>query len=165
MALTNFDPLLSGLGRFQAQKGPPSSSGSSPREIAQGFESLLIRQFLAAARSGALESSDQQESGWLEMADDAMAGFLASRGGLGLAGQVASLLEQGAKRRAQVSLDSRVGAQLDSQVMPERGHGFDRSSALNISRNSAVVPFGEMGAGQRLGAPNNAVTTQWDDLK
>jgi Rod binding domain-containing protein len=165
MALTNFDPLLSGLGRFQAQKGTPSSAGSSPKEIAQGFESLLIRQFLAAARSGALESSEQQESGWLEMADDAMAGFLASQGGMGLANQVASLLDQGRHRSLQSAVSDKSKPLSSPLDVANESNAANPLGRFNISRDPAVDPLGAIDPRSRLVFKNDAVTTQRDNQK
>jgi Rod binding domain-containing protein len=165
MALTNFDPLLSGLGRFQAQTGSVSSVGSSPKEIAQGFESLLIRQFLAAARSGALESPDQQESGWLEMADDAMAGFLASQGGLGLANQVALLLDQGRRHSLQSAVGNNEKPLSSSVDAANASKAASTVGEFNISRDPAVDPLGSIDPRSRLGFKNDAVTTQRDNQK
>ena len=165
MALTNFEPLLSGLGRFQSQSGGAPAVRSSPKEIGQGFESLLIRQFLSAARSGALESSDQQESGWLEMADDAMAGFLASRGGLGLAGQVASLLEQGRHRSSQSSSDLHASPLAPPVDTPNESRLTSLSSSFNISGDPAVVSLGATGLRSHPAVTHDAVTTQWDNQR
>ncbi|NBP39385.1 MAG: hypothetical protein EBV34_13245 [Betaproteobacteria bacterium] len=163
MALTGFDPLLSGLGRFQSQQGSSINKSASPSDVAQGFESLLIRQFLSAARSGSIDTEDQRESGWLEMADDAMAGYLASRGGLGLARQIASLLEQGNSRR----LGSFFGRppSLDPVASAMQLSHASRAAALNVSPNPTVVPFVEVAVTPSTSGLDSAGATQLDTSK
>lgn len=163
MALTGFDPLLSGLGRFQSQQGSSINASASPSDVAQGFESLLIRQFLSAARSGSIDAADQRESGWLEMADDAMAGYLASHGGLGLARQIASLLEQGNSRRPR----SWSGGSRSTDPIVSAMHATHASqeAALNVSPNPSVVPHGEADVTPRSSGLDPAGATQLDTLK
>lgn len=88
---TSFDPWVSGQGRMALA----AQGAKSPREAAQAFEALLVRQILSASRSSSwLSGESEAESGWREMADDALAGYLSRGGGLGLANQIASLLGQ-----------------------------------------------------------------------
>jgi len=80
-----FDPWVAALGTKQ---GADRISGSA-RQAAQQFEALLIRQFLSNARSTSWLSDQQEsESGWREIADDSLAGYLVKAGGLGLTKQV-----------------------------------------------------------------------------
>jgi Rod binding domain-containing protein len=128
---SSYDPLIVGL-----RNGVKSDQaiGASAAEIAQGFESLLVRQFLAAARSASLLSEEpSSESGWREMGDDALAGFVTKQGGFGLTKQITSLLEQ-----AQVSNRSGIVAGLDSKVTRVNSAG-----ALNGKPDLAV--FVELG--------------------
>ena len=88
-----FDPWVAALG----SRSGVSQGGidRSARQAAEQFEALLIRQFLSNARSTSWLSDQQEsESGWREIADDSLAGYLVKAGGLGLTKQVASLISQ-----------------------------------------------------------------------
>jgi len=96
IAPTAFDPWVAALGSKQA---PDRVSGSA-KQAAQQFEALLIRQFLSNARSTSWLSDQQEsESGWREIADDSLAGYLVKAGGLGLTKQVESLISQAQSSR------------------------------------------------------------------
>ena len=91
IAPSSFDPWVAGQGRSALS----ARDAKSPADAAQAFEALLLRQLLATARSTSwLSGESETESGWREMADDALAGHLAKVGGLGLAKQITSLLGQ-----------------------------------------------------------------------
>jgi len=91
IAPTSFDPWVAGQGRMALA----AQDARTPKDAAQAFEALLVRQILSTARSSSwLSGESETESGWREMADDALAGHLARVGGLGLAKQIASLLGQ-----------------------------------------------------------------------
>ena len=123
IAPTAFDPWVAALGSKQA---PDHVSGSA-KQAAQQFEALLIRQFLSNARSTSWLSDQQEsESGWREIADDSLAGYLVKAGGLGLSKQVESLIAQ-AQGSRQVGPDSRSSKQ---------SQGFIRATSLN----SPMVP-------------------------
>ena len=88
-----FDPWVAALG----SRSGVSQGGidRSAKQAAQQFEALLIRQFLSNARSTSWLSDQQEsESGWREIADDSLAGYLVKAGGLGLTKQVESLISQ-----------------------------------------------------------------------
>ncbi|NDD11708.1 MAG: hypothetical protein EB072_03450 [Betaproteobacteria bacterium] len=86
-----FDPWVAALG---SQPKVDNAAGGA-KEAAQQFEALLIRQFLANARSTSwLSDQEESESGWREIADDALAGYLVRAGGIGLSKQVESLIAQ-----------------------------------------------------------------------
>ena len=98
-----FDPWIAALG----SKPSGDQINGSARQAAQQFEALLIRQFLSNARSTSWLSDQQEsESGWREIADDALAGYLVKAGGLGLSKQVESLLSQAQASRS-ISMDSK----------------------------------------------------------
>jgi len=93
-----FDPWVAALGSKQTAD---RISGSA-KQAAQQFEALLIRQFLSNARSTSWLSDQQEsESGWREIADDSLAGYLVKAGGLGLTKQVESLIAQAQSVRQQ----------------------------------------------------------------
>jgi len=118
-----FDPWVAALG----SKGSVSQGGidRSARQAAEQFEALLIRQFLSNARSTSWLSDQQEsESGWREIADDSLAGYLVKAGGLGLTKQVESLIAQ-----AQRSRRSPGASGSDSGPMQE---------LLNVPSNKAV---------------------------
>ncbi|NBP36381.1 MAG: hypothetical protein EBV01_13410 [Betaproteobacteria bacterium] len=109
-----FDPWIAALG----SQPTLDRAKSSNTKAAQQFEALLIRQFLANARSTSwLSDQHESESGWREIADDALAGYLAKSGGMGLAKQIESLLSQANAKTASagnpvtqfLSKDSSVG--------------------------------------------------------
>ena len=90
-----FDPWVAALGS-QPITGQQINSG---KQAAQQFEALLIRQILSNARSTAwLSDQSESESGWREIADDALAGHIARVGGFGFAGKIESLLTQANSR-------------------------------------------------------------------
>lgn len=98
-----FDPWVAALG----SKPSGDQINGSAKQAAQQFEALLIRQFLSNARSTSWLSDQQEsESGWREIADDALAGYLVKAGGLGLSKQVESLLSQAQASRS-ISMDSK----------------------------------------------------------
>jgi Rod binding domain-containing protein len=101
----------------------------SARQAAEQFEALLIRQFLSNARSTSWLSDQQEsESGWREIADDSLAGYLVKAGGLGLTKQVESLIAQAQRSRAQI--DPVNESNVSSLAAA--------SKALNPSRDSTV---------------------------
>jgi len=74
------------------------------RDAAQQFEALLIAQLLRSAREaggpgGWLGSEDAASSPLLEMAEQQVAGLLATAGGLGLASLVAGGLQNKPEER------------------------------------------------------------------
>ena len=115
VAPSAFDPWAAALG---ARSSASNVSGSA-KQAAQQFEALLIRQFLTTARStGWLSGEQESESGWREIADDSLAGYLVKSGGLGLAKQVEALI-------AQASL-SRSGRDLEAMPKsPQSTNRFD----------------------------------------
>ena len=120
-----FDPWVAALG----SKGSISQGGidRSAKHAAQQFEALLIRQFLSNARSTSWLSDQQEsESGWREIADDSLAGYLVKAGGLGLTKQVESLISQ-AQASRYVSRGDR-----------DLTHGIPASGAKRL--NSQSVP-------------------------
>jgi len=121
------DPWVAALGsRSSVSQG---GIDRSARQAAEQFEALLIRQFLSNARSTSWLSDQQEsESGWREIADDSLAGYLVKAGGLGLTKQVESLIAQAQRSRAQ--LDPVAGENLSGLAVT--------SKALNPSRDSAV---------------------------
>ena len=130
-----FDPWVAALG----SKGSVSQGGinRSARQAAEQFEALLIRQFLSNARSTSWLSDQQEsESGWREIADDSLAGYLVKAGGLGLSKQVESLIAQAQRSRA--SLDN------SKALAPPRSQ--PTIEALNLSRDSAVKSTMRLGA-------------------
>lgn len=95
LSASSFDPWVAGQGRGALA----ASDVKSPKDAARAFEALMLRQYLAAARSSSWLSGESEiESGWREMADDALAGHLARFGGFGLARQIESLLTQASAR-------------------------------------------------------------------
>jgi Rod binding domain-containing protein len=122
-----FDPWVAALG----SKGSVSQGGidRSARQAAEQFEALLIRQFLSNARSTSWLSDQQEsESGWREIVDDSLAGYLVKAGGLGLTKQVESLIAQAQRSRAQI--DPVNESNVSSLAAA--------SKALNPSRDSTV---------------------------
>jgi Rod binding domain-containing protein len=122
-----FDPWVAALG----SRGSASQGGidRSARQAAEQFEALLIRQFLSNARSTSWLSDQQEsESGWREIADDSLAGYLVKAGGLGLTKQVESLIAQAQRSRAQI--DPVNESNVSSLAAA--------SKALNPSRDSTV---------------------------
>jgi len=122
-----FDPWVAALG----SKGSVSRGGidRSARQAAEQFEALLIRQFLSNARSTSwLSDLQESESGWREIADDSLAGYLVKAGGLGLTKQVESLIAQAQRSRAQI--DPVNESNVSSLAAA--------SKALNPSRDSTV---------------------------
>jgi flagellar protein FlgJ len=86
-----FDPWIAALG----SKPTVDQINGSARQAAQQFEALLIRQFLSNARSTSwLNDQQESESGWREIADDSLAGYLVKAGGLGLSREIESMLSQ-----------------------------------------------------------------------
>ena len=130
-----FDPWVAALG----SKGSISQGGidRSAKHAAQQFEALLIRQFLSNARSTSWLSDQQEsESGWREIADDSLAGYLVKAGGLGLTKQAESLIAQAQRSRTSLE-DSKALA------VPRSQSAVD---ALNLSRDSAVKSMMRPGA-------------------
>jgi len=96
IAPPSFDPWVAALG---SKQGADRVSGSV-KQAAQQFEALLIRQFLSNARSTSwLNEQQESESGWREIADDSLAGYLVKAGGLGLSKQVESMINQAERGR------------------------------------------------------------------
>jgi len=130
-----FDPWVAALG----SRSGVSQGGidRSAKQAAQQFEALLIRQFLSNARSTSWLSDQQEsESGWREIADDSLAGYLVKAGGLGLTKQVESLIAQAQRSRTSLE-DSKALA------VPRSQSAVD---ALNLSRDSAVKSMMQPGA-------------------
>jgi len=95
---------------------------------------LLIRQFLSNARSTSwLSDLQESESGWREIADDSLAGYLVKEGGLGLTKQVESLIAQA--QRSRTSLENS-----NALAVPRSQSAVDM---LNLSRDSAVKTSSE----------------------
>jgi len=91
---------------------------------------LLIRQFLTNARSTSWLSEQQEsESGWREIADDSLAGYLVKAGGLGLSKQVESLIRQSQSSR---------GSKPSAYVADDLGH-LSTARRLNASMDSTVT--------------------------
>ena len=130
-----FDPWVAALGsRSNVSQG---GIDRSARQAAEQFEALLIRQFLSNARSTSWLSDQQEsESGWREIADDSLAGYLVKAGGLGLTKQVESLIAQAQRSRTSLE-DSKALA------VPRSQSAVD---ALNLSRDSAVKSMMRPGA-------------------
>jgi Rod binding domain-containing protein len=119
-----FDPWVAALG----SKGSVSQGGidRSARQAAEQFEALLIRQFLSNARSTSWLSDQQEsESGWREIADDSLAGYLVKAGGLGLTKQVESLISQ-----AQATRDVSKAPRDHVRVIPPSG--AERLNSLSV---------------------------------
>ncbi|MBM3338388.1 MAG: hypothetical protein FJY62_00140 [Betaproteobacteria bacterium] len=130
-----FDPWVAALG----SRSGVSQGGidRSAKQAAEQFEALLIRQFLSNARSTSWLSDQQEsESGWREIADDSLAGYLVKAGGLGLTKQVESLIAQAQRSRTSLE-DSKALA------VPRSQSAVD---ALNLSRDSAVKSMMRPGA-------------------
>jgi len=134
IAKPSFDPWVAALGK---QASVESKLVGDAKQAAQQFEALLIRQFLSNARSTSwLNDQQESESGWREMADDSLAGYLVKVGGLGLTKQVESLLMQAHKRIAE-----------PTDVKKTQDNQASKSPvALNARENSTVNPFETMGA-------------------
>jgi Rod binding domain-containing protein len=127
-----FDPWVAALGsRSNVSQG---GIDRSARQAAEQFEALLIRQFLSNARSTSwLGDQQESESGWREIADDSLAGYLVKAGGLGLTKQVESLIAQAQRSRTSLE-DSKALA------VPRSQSAVD---VLNLSRDSAVKTSSE----------------------
>jgi len=126
IAPTSFDPWVAGQGRMALA----AQDARTPKDAAQAFEALLVRQILSAARSSSwLSGESETESGWREMADDALAGHLARVGGLGLAKQIASLLGQASAPGLKRPLEA------NSLGGPQRMRSL---TSLNAMDNSSV---------------------------
>ena len=127
-----FDPWVAALGsRSNVSQG---GIDRSARQAAEQFEALLIRQFLSNARSTSWLSDQQEsESGWREIADDSLAGYLVKAGGLGLTKQVESLIAQA--QRSRTSLENS-----NALAVPRSQSAVD---VLNLSRDSAVKTSSE----------------------
>jgi Rod binding domain-containing protein len=126
-----FDPWVAALGA----RSTSDSAGGSAKQAAQQFEALLIRQFLTNARStGWLSGEQESESGWREIADDSLAGYLVKSGGLGLAKQVEALITQ-----ASLSRSGRdVGAMPGSPQSPNRFNSvFNRDALPTVNLQDA----------------------------
>lgn len=123
-----FDPWVAALGsRSSVSQG---GIDKSARQAAEQFEALLIRQFLSNARSTSwLSDQHESESGWREIADDSLAGYLVKAGGLGLTKQVESLIAQAQRSRRNSSIDGS-----DSRPIQE---------LLNVPSNKAVISTAE----------------------
>ena len=130
-----FDPWVAALG----SKPSGDQINGSAKQAAQQFEALLIRQFLSNARSTSWLSDQQEsESGWREIADDALAGYLVKAGGLGLTKQVESLLAQ-AQRSRQPGADAQIN-QPSERVSSSRARDAAETS-LNANKLTSVKPF------------------------
>jgi len=119
-----FDPWVAALGsRSNVSQG---GIDRSARQAAEQFEALLIRQFLSNARSTSWLSDQQEsESGWREIADDSLAGYLVKAGGLGLTKQVESLISQ-----AQATRDVSKAPRDHVRVIPPSG--AERLNSLSV---------------------------------
>jgi len=133
LAPTSHDPWIAGQGRLTLA----AQEAKTPKDAAQAFEALLVRQILATARSSSwLSGESDVESGWREMADDALAGHLARVGGLGLARQITSLLGQAQGERPLRSVAVGSGSFPAGFSAPRSG-SLD-ASPLNRVRDPAV---------------------------
>jgi len=89
---------------------------------------------LSNARSTSWLSDQQEsESGWREIADDSLAGYLVKAGGLGLTKQVESLIAQAQRSRASLENSNAL-------AVPRSQSAVDM---LNLSRDSAVKTSSE----------------------
>jgi len=130
-----FDPWVAALGNTPSV----DRANASAKQAAQQFEALLIRQFLSNARSTSWLSDQQEsESGWREIADDSLAGYLVKAGGLGLSKQVESLISQAqgsrfasqaAKKTAPATL-ALTGKSLNALDVPSVNSTIDTGSLL-----------------------------------
>lgn len=133
----SFDPWSAALGGKQ----DADRSHGSAKQAAQQFEALLIRQFLSNSRSTSW-LSDQQESetGWREIADDSLAGYLVKAGGIGLSKQVESLINQ--VRSSSTALKG--GREADSKAQAADVLSLNGQSVptvtLNIRAATSLVP-------------------------
>lgn len=128
-----FDPWVAALGTKQSAD---RISGSA-KQAAQQFEALLIRQFLSNARSTSWLSDQQEsESGWREIADDSLAGYLVKAGGLGLSKQVESLIGQ-----AQASRDVSKAERDLVRVIPPSGAERLNSLSVPTVKSTSGVEF------------------------
>lgn len=135
-----FDPWVAALG----SKPSGDQINGSAKKAAQQFEALLIRQFLSNARSTSWLSDQQEsESGWREIADDALAGYLVKAGGLGLSKQVESLLSQAQASRS-ISVDSTMASSRSLAPTAETLNASDVSS-VNSRSNEGSTPASELG--------------------
>ncbi|NBP40335.1 MAG: hypothetical protein EBV34_18225 [Betaproteobacteria bacterium] len=126
---TSFDPWAVALGQSQLNR---ANSKDATQRAAESFEALLIRQFLSSARSTSwLSESNESESGWREIADDALAGYLVKAGGLGLSKQLNSLLSQASAARS-----SAIGSGRELSL------SLARSNSLNLSSDRSVTRAG-----------------------
>lgn len=129
MNASSFDPWSAALG----QRSIVGAKGSELNNQALiSFEALLIRQFLTAAKSTSwLSDANEAESGWREIADDALAGHIARVGGLGLAKQLNSLLSQVKKARSDTNEPTSIGQVAgDASTTPFNGF-VNRSVTTN----------------------------------
>lgn len=71
----------------------PGSSRKQIEKAVAGFETVLMREWLRQVRNTSLSGEGPSSgAGYLEMADDQMAGFISRQGGLGLTRQLADQL-------------------------------------------------------------------------
>jgi len=137
-----FDPWVAALG---IKQNADRIDGSA-KQAAQQFEALLIRQFLSNARSTSwLNDQQESESGWREIADDSLAGYLVKAGGLGLTKQVESLINQAERSRKRLDIANLVA--------PD--HLRQTATPLNGKINPSVKAEGVKDHPLIPGAPRN----------
>jgi Rod binding domain-containing protein len=90
--------MSSGIAPIVATPGAVSPATdprlSKLRQAASEFESLLLKQLLAAAKIGG-NGSDEKASGYADMAVDALATSIERGGGLGLAHRIEQAVAHG----------------------------------------------------------------------
>jgi len=137
-----FDPWVAALG----SKQNADRIDGSAKQAAQQFEALLIRQFLSNARSTSWLSDQQEsESGWREIADDSLAGYLVKAGGLGLTKQVESLINQAERSRKRLDIANLVAPDDLRQTATPLNGKINPSVKAEGSEDHPLIP----------GAPRN----------
>jgi len=137
-----FDPWVAALG----SKQNADRIDGSAKQAAQQFEALLIRQFLSNARSTSwLNDQQESESGWREIADDSLAGYLVKAGGLGLTKQVESLINQAERSRKRLDIANLVAPDDLRQTATPLNGKINPSVKAEGSEDHPLIP----------GAPRN----------
>jgi flagellar protein FlgJ len=91
--------MVSGVSDLLPAAGTGDPQPKNAREAAEQFEALLLAQLLRSAHEEGSQGwlgagDDQAGSSMVQLAEEHLAQALASRGGLGLAGLIASGLER-----------------------------------------------------------------------
>ncbi len=101
-----------------SRTGLPGAADPSADGLARQFEQLLLRQMLSQMRSTSLSGDDAAQgpsAGYLQMADDQLAGVIASAGGLGLGSTVRRWM-QGAQAYQAAAAQTQPGAPTPSTL-------------------------------------------------